>query len=101
MKDECYQQGSCTMCGCRTTALQMANKSCDYPCYPPLMNKRKWKNFVTYKSTMIDNRIWAINQFGQILVTNGYIRDKVIAPNKSHKEHELFLEMKLLKNNID
>lgn len=28
------------MCGCHTTALQMANKSCDKPYYPPMMSKR-------------------------------------------------------------
>jgi len=45
MSPECYHLGSCTLCGCATTALQMANKACDKPCYPTMMNKFKWKMF--------------------------------------------------------
>lgn len=45
MDNECYLNGSCKMCGCNTTALQMANKACDKPCYPEMMNKRQWFNF--------------------------------------------------------
>lgn len=42
MDKVCYKQGSCTMCGCRTTALQMANKACDKPCYPKMVDSYKW-----------------------------------------------------------
>lgn len=45
MEQECYDEGSCKMCGCTTTALQMANKSCDKPCYPPMFSARKWIKF--------------------------------------------------------
>lgn len=45
MDRECYQNGSCKFCGCTTTALQMANKSCDKPCYPEMMDKRCWEAF--------------------------------------------------------
>lgn len=45
MDQECYTMGVCKMCGCTTTALQMCNKKCDGNCYPPMMNKRKWKKF--------------------------------------------------------
>jgi hypothetical protein len=45
MDKECYKQGSCIMCGCSTTALQMANKACDKPCYPTMMSAGKWRNF--------------------------------------------------------
>jgi hypothetical protein len=34
MRDICYIQGYCQECGCKTTALQMANKSCAGSCYP-------------------------------------------------------------------
>jgi len=42
MNPECYYQGSCIMCGCKTTALQMANKMCDNPCYPKMLNREVW-----------------------------------------------------------
>lgn len=42
MKPECYRLGSCTVCGCQTTQLQMATKACDGLCYPPLMDKDSW-----------------------------------------------------------
>lgn len=42
MDRACYDNGQCKMCGCSTTALQMANKACDKPCYPPMLNKELW-----------------------------------------------------------
>lgn len=48
----CYSQGSCKMCGCMTTHLQMANKSCDKPCYPKMMNKKNWQSYKN-KNTII------------------------------------------------
>ena len=42
MDRECYNSGACKECGCATTALQMANKSCEGFCYPPMMNKSQW-----------------------------------------------------------
>lgn len=47
MDGECLSQGSCKLCGCQTTALQMAKKACDKPCYPKLMNERAWKTMQT------------------------------------------------------
>lgn len=44
MKKECYENGECIKCGCRTTALQMCSKSCDGNCYPPLMPKKVWRS---------------------------------------------------------
>lgn len=38
----CYEYGSCMLCGCKTTALQMCNKACDKPCYPKMISKRAW-----------------------------------------------------------
>jgi hypothetical protein len=43
MDNECYENGQCKLCGCTTTALQMANKSCDKPCYPEIISKKRWK----------------------------------------------------------
>jgi hypothetical protein len=45
MDKECYNQGSCIICGCKTTALQMSNKACDKPCYPTMMDRTEWKIF--------------------------------------------------------
>lgn len=43
MNPQCYEQGSCVICGCTTTALQMANKACDKPCYPTMMSSLNWQ----------------------------------------------------------
>lgn len=45
MDKECYENGMCKLCGCSTTALQMANKQCDKPCYPPIVNANDWLFF--------------------------------------------------------
>jgi len=45
MDIKCFEDGSCKMCGCDTTALQMADKACDKPCYPKMMNRRNWNGF--------------------------------------------------------
>lgn len=45
MDIECFKRGSCKLCGCDTTALQMANKQCGKPCYPKMMNKKDWLLF--------------------------------------------------------
>jgi len=45
MDQACYDEGSCKLCGCQTTQLQMANKPCDKPCYPAMMGKKQWKKY--------------------------------------------------------
>ena len=52
MNPICYNQGSCISCGCETTMLQMANKSCDNRCYPEMKNKRDWNNFKNIKDEL-------------------------------------------------
>lgn len=42
----CYKNGSCKLCGCKTTHLQMANKACDKPCYPYMLSKSNWKKIL-------------------------------------------------------
>ncbi len=56
MDEECYEMGSCKICGCETTALQMCSKSCNKPCYPPMMNKKQWKKFKTGSTVIIDDQ---------------------------------------------
>lgn len=43
MDKECYNNGSCKLCGCVTPALQMANKACEKPCYPEMMDRIDWE----------------------------------------------------------
>ena len=45
MDKECYNNGSCKICGCQTTAMQMADKTCGKPCYPEMMNKKDWEKY--------------------------------------------------------
>ena len=62
MKPECYKGGSCVMCGCQTTELQMANKACDGDCYPPMMNKKQWEAFKKGKALIVSNQefwVWS------------------------------------------
>lgn len=65
MDKDCFNNGQCKMCGCKTTALQMANKECDKPCYPEMLSRKKWIKFVLDSmfgiSTVINNRRWIID----------------------------------------
>jgi len=59
----CYSEGSCRLCGCTTTALQMADKACDKPCYPAMMSEFKWEMFSTRSYLVHDketSRFWQI-----------------------------------------
>ena len=57
MDKKCFDDGVCKICGCETTALQMANKPCDKPCYPKMHNKRIWKSLKPiYKKLWKNNR---------------------------------------------
>lgn len=42
MNPVCYSNGTCIDCGCKTTALQMANKVCGRNCYPKFFPKKYW-----------------------------------------------------------
>lgn len=56
MDRQCYQEGQCKMCGCQTTALQMANKACDKPCYPKMItNKMIWRSVKDGTMGIIDS----------------------------------------------
>ena len=56
MDRECYNSGACKKCGCTTTALQMANKSCEGFCYPSIMNKSQWEYAVKNARILKDNK---------------------------------------------
>lgn len=40
---KCFMEGQCEICKCSVPGLQMANKSCDKPCYPPFVDKKTWE----------------------------------------------------------
>ena len=61
MDSLCYSQGYCKLCGCTTTHLQMCNKACDKPCYPRMLNKRLWKQFIEKGSIEIDGMLWVMS----------------------------------------
>ena len=65
MRRTCYQQGQCELCGCKTTHLQMANKTCEGNCYPIMLNRKDWKwakkhscfpNIVNMKTWKLDQK---------------------------------------------
>lgn len=58
MNPKCYSDGQCVMCGCQTTALQMAKKSCNAPCYPPLVGRKEWESFKENGGGEIDGVKW-------------------------------------------
>lgn len=62
MNEQCYHTGSCIMCGCRTTHLQMANKPCEGACYPVMMDKRKWKYMKKNNVIVINNVLWYLKK---------------------------------------
>lgn len=66
MDKECFNSGQCTMCGCKTTALQMCNKPCSKPCYPAMVGKKEWEA-IKHKDCYVDNslNIWEIKVTGE------------------------------------
>jgi len=60
MNPECYEQGSCIECGCRTTHLQMASKKCKGDCYPVMLSKKRWEYLKNGGFIRIDKKLWVI-----------------------------------------
>ena len=60
MDSQCYSEGQCKMCGCSTTALQMCDKACDKPCYPPILNKEAWEKFKSFKYFPFGEEWWKL-----------------------------------------
>ena len=84
MDKECYDNGECKMCGCKTTALQMANKACDKPCYPPMMNSKEWEGFTqAYRLSIIigycsnkqelSNLVYNFTKYNKVYELHSYI----------------------------
>lgn len=67
MRRTCFMEGSCEMCGCKTTHLQMANKSCDGSCYPPMLDRRSWKfikRSLIYREANF-GKVWKLDLIGK------------------------------------
>ena len=62
MRDTCYNNGVCDMCGCQTTALQMCDKACEGFCYPKMLSKRQWNLLKNNKVIVSDNKKWGLNK---------------------------------------
>lgn len=61
MDKQCYEEGQCKMCGCQTTALQMANKECDKPCYPRMLSRKDWNYLKRHNFILLDNgQLWKL-----------------------------------------
>lgn len=62
MRKSCYNKGYCDKCGCKTTHLQMADKTCDGYCYPEMLDKKTWKKVKKYKSYFDKKRgkVWKL-----------------------------------------
>lgn len=60
MNQECYNMGSCIKCGCQTTHLQMANKSCEGNCYPVMLSKKQWGYFKKRKLLLVEKTLWKL-----------------------------------------
>lgn len=73
MDKKCYDDGQCKLCGCNTTALQMANKACDKPCYPPMLNQSIWNK-------MKESRNRRVVRFGVIFKNHNWFlyKDKFL-----------------------
>lgn len=78
MDRSCYENGSCKLCGCKTTALQMANKACDKPCYPPMMDKGCWKDFLNHIMVGVKGAYW----WCDLIKENGKIKYFIIKKNR-------------------
>lgn len=62
--------GSCKICGCDTTALQMADKACPKPCYPPMMNRENWMMYkmiqnIDVKDTIDVSSMYTANELNK------------------------------------
>ena len=65
----CYGNGECKICGCQTTALQMANKACDKPCYPEMLSKKNWK-FLKEGLFYPDGKRWWKLKYNKFIIDN-------------------------------
>lgn len=39
----CWNEGTCTVCGCEILGKTMEDRACEGDCYPYMMNEEQWK----------------------------------------------------------
>lgn len=82
MRKECYDNGTCIKCGCTTTALQGAKKSCKGNCYPKWINRNKFvKEFVLVSYIKSEN--------SEQLICKYKLKDEIV---KMYKQKVINLE---------
>ena len=95
MDKSCYDNGECVLCGCQTTALQMADKACDKPCYPSMLSKQDWKMvkkgipFYDFKTKI--SWVFKYNKFvvDKLFPDNeGYTRDESVLNSLDLSKHK-------------
>lgn len=62
MKIECYLNGSCISCGCKTTHLQMSSKTCGAICYPKMLRKSNWEWLKSGRKLYRHGYIWSLKE---------------------------------------
>lgn len=58
MDRDCYNNGECKVCGCRTLNLQMCNKACEGHCYPRMMSRKQWRQFNSGNPFIDGDLVW-------------------------------------------
>lgn len=77
MDNTCFNMGECRICGCKTTALQFANRGCDEPCYPPMLDRADWEMLKAVTRGNLKNRNLVMNAYKFIEETNDVARETV------------------------
>lgn len=75
MDRQCYNDGQCKMCGCQTTALQMADKACDKPCYPRMLTRSQWWLMKRTGGLTIEGEYWKY-QKNKLVKEAKFIKDE-------------------------
>lgn len=99
MDRKCFNDGSCKMCGCKTTALQMANKACDKPCYPIMLNKKQWDRFKKRGVMYYDPIHWELSNARFYNITQPESKIPPGIYKTSFPKGKMKKRMKELKNN--
>jgi len=77
MDKVCFNMGECKICGCKTTALQFANRECDEPCYPPILGRADWGMLKAVTRGNLKNRNLVMNAYKFIKETNDVAKEIV------------------------
>ena len=70
---ECWDLGACKICGCDQPALLMSDKECHKPCYFPMLNKKEWKFFKSFKSIIKKGKYYSYDPITQTIKIDNYV----------------------------